>query len=424
MNAERTLKRACPSGSGKGGFVLPVTMMVIAVLSLWGATFLTLSQTEHTIASNEVSTARAFNIAEAGLERTKARLKTGPEPTNAFLSGTSPGPNPFGSTPAAGNAFDGGNYIVVITDDNDDADQTTDSNNRVFIRSTGTFGTAQKQILALVTTSPPLPTPNGAGEVLTTGTWELHGDPGGRYDGRDWNAPADLSTCEANPNCGAVTGNPTTRGGFSNDASGSFDLIGGGTMFGTGCLPPSPCTSAATASNTIDTSSPSNRWDSVIDALIPQATRTLTLNGNWNAGSVTWGTPAAPEVTVINVNDGGPGTDRLDWQSQVNGAGVLIIESPGSTGTSGVYFQSTAVLNWQGLVIVRSPGTMQFELSNGSGRVRVFGQVVNRSLTRAEIELNTGNNKSFINYSSGAMNVIRQSFLPGVTVRSWQEVPL
>ncbi|MGH7406685.1 MAG: hypothetical protein ACREKF_01565, partial [Candidatus Methylomirabilales bacterium] len=95
MNAEGTLKPAGSSGSGKGGFVLPVTMMVIAVLSLWGATFLSLSQTEHTIATNEVGTARAFNIAEAGLERTKARLKTATEPTNNFLSGGSPGPSPF-----------------------------------------------------------------------------------------------------------------------------------------------------------------------------------------------------------------------------------------------------------------------------------------------------------------------------------------
>lgn len=130
MNRERTRKPAFPSGSGDEEFPLPVpaavdgrmnergialvvTLLVMGLLTLLGATFLTIPSTEHTIASNEAGVAKAFNIAEAGLERGKARIKTGTETgLNAFLSGTNPGPNLYTDV-----AFDDGTYTVVIEDD-------------------------------------------------------------------------------------------------------------------------------------------------------------------------------------------------------------------------------------------------------------------------------------------------------------------
>lgn len=406
------------------GIALIVVLLVMGLLTLLGATFLTIASTEHTIASNEAGVSKAFNIAEAGLEMGKARLKTGTEPLNNFLDPMlSPGSYPFGSTPAAGNAFDGGNYIVRIYDDGDDANQNTDINNKVFIESTGTSGNTQKRIVALVevvrgTPPPAIPGPRGAGESIVGpgAPWEVHADPGGSYDGRNWNAPANISACSDIVNCGTNTGTTVTYGGFGNTAAGTFDLSGGGTMYGIGC-PPGTCTSAASASHATDTSIPLTRWDSFIDAAKLAATRTLTVNGAWNAGTVTWGTAAAPQITLINNT-----TSSINWSSVVNGAGILIIES--TPGTSGAFFQATGQLNWQGLVIIRSPGWFSLEAGSSGGKIRVFGQVVNRSATRAEIELN-GSATSFIKYSTAAMTtVVPQAFgpPPSFTLRSWQEV--
>jgi hypothetical protein len=100
---------------------------------------------------------------------------------------------------------------------------------------------------------------------------------------------------------------------------------------------------------------------------------------------------------------------------------VLIIDR---TTTGNVVLQNNvaAKLNWQGLVIIRSPGQVHFELENANARIRVFGQVVNRAATRAEIELNKQNN--FIKYSSAARNMIEQAFASPFAVRSWREVAL
>jgi type II secretory pathway pseudopilin PulG len=415
----------CSVHRGRGpsdarGIALIVVLLVMGLLTLLGATFLTIASTEHTIASNEGGVARAFNIAEAGLERGKSRIKTGSETSlDAFLTGTSPGPNLFTNV-----AFDGGTYTVVVEDDVDTGnDPNDDTNNRVFIRATGTFGTAQKQVRALIEkppAGPPVPAPRGAGEVLTA-SYELGADPGGSFDGRDWTAPASISACVDINNCGTKISDAGTYGGFTNTNSGVVDLTGGGNMVGTGCLPPACAgTSSATASRQTDTSSPLTRWDSFIDAAKLAADRTLSVGGAWS-GSYTWGTAAAPEVTVINM------TSTINWSSTVNGAGVLIIESPG--GTKNVVFQATALaqLNWQGLVIIRSPGEVQFELENANGRIRVFGQIVNRAATHAEIELH--NNKSFVKYSSAGMSLVPTAVGGGggggtFTVLSWQEVGL
>jgi hypothetical protein len=186
-------------------------------------------------------------------------------------------------------------------------------------------------------------------------------------------------------------------------------------MWGTDCTSGGCGTDEGSASKDIDTAVPITRWDNFINAAIPKANQTLACAPPpsppcvlGTGATYTWGTPADPQITVINNNT------NVNWKSNINGAGVLIIDSPGAT--QNLVF-SSGQLNWQGVVILRSPGEMQFEIQNAAGRIRVFGQVVNRSAGRAEIELNKPNN--FIKYSSAALSLVRQLFF---TFRSWQEV--
>jgi hypothetical protein len=399
------------------GMALVVALLVMGLLTLLGATFLTISSTEHTIAANEVGVAKAFNIAEAGLERAKARIKTGTETNlDAFLSGGNPGPNLFTDVP-----FDDGKYSVVIEDDVDTGNNPNDdTNDRVFIRSTGSLANnpARKQILALVRVvkAPPVPTPRAAAEDLGgSGGSEFGASQGSSFDGRDWTPPANVGTC-TDAGCGTLTGGTPTYGGFSNTSSSTaIDLGNGATMSGTGCV---DGVTGTCPSYQNDTSISSNRWDSFVTAMIPRANQVVNVNqgnsDNFHGGPYTWGTQAAPQITVINA-----GAD-FEWHAQVSGAGILLIESAGN-----VIFKESALLNWQGLIIVRSLSDnqqVQFELANGSGRIRVFGVVVNKS-QNPEIELH-GSNKNFIRYSSAAMGMVSQSFGGTFTVLNWREVAL
>jgi len=180
-------------------------------------------------------------------------------------------------------------------------------------------------------------------------------------------------------------------------------------MYGTGCLS-GACHDPGDYSLKTDTSVPLTRWDNFIDQAIAKATWTGTGKDLEKKNTYTWGTAAAPEITVIN------NSSTVSWNAKVNGAGVLIIESPGPT--QNLVFSNSGELNWQGLVIIRSPGEVQFEIENSTGRVRVFGQVVNRAAAKAEIEIH-GSDKNFIKYSSAALGLVRQLFF---AFRSWQEV--
>jgi len=60
--------------------VLVVALLVMAMLALLGTTFLSISATQSTIASNETSGIGAFNMAEAGIELARSRMGSAPWP--------------------------------------------------------------------------------------------------------------------------------------------------------------------------------------------------------------------------------------------------------------------------------------------------------------------------------------------------------
>ena len=89
------------------GIALVVALLVSALLLLLGGHFMTASMTEKTIASNEVNVARAFYLAEAGVQHAKKSLEA--LDLSAVLNGT--------PVFAGGNAVNlaGGNYAVQVT---------------------------------------------------------------------------------------------------------------------------------------------------------------------------------------------------------------------------------------------------------------------------------------------------------------------
>ncbi|MFQ5962231.1 MAG: hypothetical protein ACE5MG_12625 [Candidatus Methylomirabilales bacterium] len=383
------------NGRDESGVVLITALLVMVFLLPLGVIFLQVVITENTISSNEVATAKGFNIAEAGLELAKRNLKMSTAGSlDGFLTGASPGPYPFGSTPGAGNSLDGGNYIVRIYDNNDDGDPTNDTDNIVFVESTGTYRSGLKQVVALVQVSV-MPPPDGGLEVVSPDKVEIELEDGAVIDGRDWDAPADPSACTSIATCGTLTGNPANAGVSANSDDVEVDVRDSSEILGT---PPTR----------INPSLSTTPWNDLVDQLVPQADRTLSGAQNIT-GTQTWGTPSAPEITVITGNN-------IDIQGEVNGAGLLIIE------TSGDLELEHGTLNWQGLIIIRAHGELDLELEDDDdSTLRLFGAVVLIPTGGdADVELEVENTQSFIKYSSAAIAMVRGALLP-MAVLSWRE---
>ena len=392
------------------GVALPLALFALVMLSGLLLAFLSMAGMEPVIAENHVSSSRAFYIADAGIEHALDALQ-------------SPGSPPLpqvGKPPLIlfpGQAFGGGSYSVTVSQN---ADRT------YLLTSTGTYTNASRAINVRVNLGN-LPPPLGAAEILVDpklpvppgqkSKTEFDAEPGGWFDGRDWTAPANISACTDIANCGTLldpSDHPSTYGGFTNNKDHILQIANGGAVVGSNCSPPacSGTNPAGTVSQQTDATVPFTRWDSFLDAATSRANQTLTPGLNFN-GTKTWGTAAAPEITVIN------NSSTVSWNAKVNGAGVLIIEV---NTLSNIELKGDGGLNWQGLVIVRSEGNVEFEIGcDGCGPkdgvARIFGQVVNRSAQYAEIEFE--NKYSFVKYSSAAMNLVRGQFF---AFRSWQEV--
>lgn len=132
--------------SERGG-VLIVALLIAATLSLLGAGLLASSLNSTRVASNEQASARAFSIAEAGIER--GRVALGAMNLNAALAG--------GGNLLTNQALDAGSYSAVVTNNlgprfplgtiaADTGGATTDTDRVVLLTATGTMGNAQRRI--------------------------------------------------------------------------------------------------------------------------------------------------------------------------------------------------------------------------------------------------------------------------------------
>lgn len=129
------------------GAALVLALLVITALLLLGSGFLATSLTENRVASNEVAAARAFNIAEAGIQR--GRIALGATNFNTLLAG--------GGALYTNQSFDSGSYTVVVSNNlnppfplgpipADAGGSTSDTDGYLILTSTGTFQNAKRRI--------------------------------------------------------------------------------------------------------------------------------------------------------------------------------------------------------------------------------------------------------------------------------------
>src|SRR3990172_8231570 len=202
------------------GIALVIALLVSALLLLLGGHFMTASMTEKTIASNEVNTARAFYLAEAGIQHTKKSLEA--LDLSAVLNGTPV----FGG----GNAVNlaGGSYAVQVTNNiaangfprgtvAADASNsgTVDGDKTVVVTSTATFRNSTQIVETVLQKTSSIPTIPGAVVQVSNGWNDL--DVGGTIAGFD-----ESKTCKDQAGHfhrgssviiqgNTVTGNPNAR---------------------------------------------------------------------------------------------------------------------------------------------------------------------------------------------------------------------
>jgi hypothetical protein len=157
------------------GMVLVIIILVVSVLLLIGTSATMSTNTDLRISANYKSSVDALYVAEAGIQRALAYLRTGAD-INTSLTGGTPAGTLFGGS----QNLSSGTYTVVLTNNTDDAGgASNDTDNKVVVTSTGTAEGGGKKIIEVVYYKPNPPGVRGAVTanytVGTLGTMEVDG---------------------------------------------------------------------------------------------------------------------------------------------------------------------------------------------------------------------------------------------------------
>src|SRR3989338_8005234 len=95
MGRRRNLmERSMPTEDSKRGFILPLAVLLVVILSISGTAFMHHDYLERRMATNNLDNQAAFYLANAGIERARETFKL-PQPDQLWtrvLNGTYDGP--------------------------------------------------------------------------------------------------------------------------------------------------------------------------------------------------------------------------------------------------------------------------------------------------------------------------------------------
>ncbi|MFC1461187.1 hypothetical protein ACFLQR_01540 [Verrucomicrobiota bacterium] len=385
----------------ESGMVLLVVVLfaTLAAILVAGLYFASTSQVKST--QRQLRMEKAFNIAEAGVERAKSVLRNSHNGFSDELIGYDGVSNSyddgllwFGAGGAA-VSLAGGTYTVKIIDDDDgDGNLLVDTNETVIVWSTGTYQGVQRVLEVAVCVPNPLYPPetvDGAlalygtnGEVIVQGS--------ALVDGKDYALPADFFCSGAGCVGTVIATNDAVPGVYATDTTSVVNVIGAAAVEGD---PPTDLDGGG--DNT------QQDWIDVANDLIPYAQ--LVINGGVIAGQATLGTREQPCITVMNGN--------VKITGNVDGAGILII-------VGGVDIDLVGTFHYEGIVIMLGDGFDDPETEfQDHGNATIFGAVVG-----------LGDNMDFtphgspeITYSTEALANLRNILPPDeLQVVYWREI--
>lgn len=415
MDCKSQWKPVFATLSGKQGFIAVIALLIMAILLMFGVTFLTMATTENTMVTNGINGQVAFNIAEAGIDHAK-RVLLGANLTTILAAGPNQGILSFG----ASVNFAGGTYEVRVTNNCttgtgctamatpsaplDSGGGTTDTDSRVVVESTGTYRNAVKKVRALIEIPAILDPPSSI--------YTLNGPDGGE--------PTEFTF---NGNSFLVQGQDTAPGQTTPISPVVDPVPGLGVMTCPTCSNPDDVP-LQEALNSVSPQQPDNITGAGADPSIQEPSTSITasylttLKSYLTAradvtysgtttidGGSTIGTQTNPQITVVNGD--------LQFKGSASGFGILLV-----TG----HFEMAGNATFQGIILVDGDDGMVELKGTAQDGGKVWGSIIhiNRSSsnsgeTRLRIE---GNSQVY--YSRQAIKDYGGGSLSSTTL-AWSE---
>ncbi|MDO9542557.1 MAG: hypothetical protein Q7J98_09575 [Kiritimatiellia bacterium] len=296
------------------GMVLVVVVILAAVAGILSAGLHFTSGSRIIQVRQEMRFEKAFFVAEAGIERAKAELRT--NGTNRVLSG--------------GFTNYGEFYVNV---------RSNSSSTKLFIiRSTGIVETATRVIEVVVSNTPfDLGHADGAfGIYGTNNKVEVKGDS--QIDGSDWNRPSTLGGNNA-----ILSGNPTNPGMFCSSTNNTII----------------PQKESSIIGNPPQTNGVGEYNETDLLRLLANIMPTNT----YKTGDLL-GTRDVPRITLLP-------TDATTFNNS-SGAGILIIPGDANLKITGNFcYEGMLIILGNGIVSLTDPDGLDF-----IGTARIFGAVI------------------------------------------------
>lgn len=418
------------------GMVLPVTLMILLLLTSLAVGLVALGQMEPQISRNVGDGARARFVAEAGLEVAYNSLASTANWNTLLATADANGVLLANASPMPGLTGAYGIYTVRLRNDTlasdisitgvaaDTGGNTDDSNGRVILESTGQVGTARRivQVMVRRTQLPPFPAalnfPGNEAQSSFTGNAFA-------VDGNDWNMDGTAGSCapvygvSVSPTLGASPGanEATVQNSLSSQQK---DNVKGkrqvSTLPGEGnnTVAPEPALTPAVIQNFINSAKAAA--DITLESRQPSGLSFNNIGSTCDSdvnSSTCWGTADKPKIVYIKGDpDPTSAFSALQIGGNTEGHGILIVED-GDLRVSGNF-------KWNGPIIV----TGQFVGVGflGGGNQAVYGTVIsNETANDAGFYEGVVTGNSTIRYSCEAIAAasrVRRL----VTMSSWKEI--
>ncbi len=378
------------------GFVLPVALMLLAILSVMGSAAAFLTRTDLKITNNYKNITVAFQLAEAGQVYAKDALDQGKDLDGNFIDDKTQvldnnQPVNWDSTALLASLKAGSSGNLTIARDPVDA-------NLAVITSTAVFGGATKTIEVVVREGG-LP---GLGAIYLPG---LAPDIETKFGGTTWSISGNDTKLDGTPGTGAaVPGIATTDPALTTEITDGDPLNGGlnPTQF--------PLVTGLGGAPSVRTTSTAYNVQTVINNLLTYPHITVT-NPNID-GNRTWGNDVNPKITYINA------VAAQIQGGNVTGSGVLILADT-------LKVTSNSSFTFHGLIIVFNEISFQ-----PNATTDILGMVwVERTPSLQPdkpVEFDPDQGPATFRYSSEALNLVNvnwsAAFSTATKTIAWREV--
>ncbi|MFQ5656491.1 MAG: PilX N-terminal domain-containing pilus assembly protein [Candidatus Methylomirabilales bacterium] len=392
-----------PQVKDERGIALVIALLVMTLLTLLGTTILSMSSTESNIAANEVDVARAFQVADAGVEHSRVALSNlSPsdvlDETVDFFTGAAGKGKGKGAAESSANLTVGsytGTYTVVVSNNvgkgfprgsipldaavggkgkgSCSPSATVDCDRILVVNSTGDIQNVQQIIEAIVRVPAPATTkgavfmmdgPDAGGPVEIE---DFQPASGARIDGNDCNPPG----AGGGPGSGPAVSGIAVEG---STAEGNVETDLGAEAWGVTGAGGSGADTVNVASGPTMSDQDFLNWvNSLIDVATPAGSGDCGTSAS-GPGGKKFGSWANPQICHVQTDAANPLDSVIPNGS--TGTGIIIIhDTDPNTVLIAPNTSTVQDFTYEGIVIVVGDG--RFRLRGAS---RIYGTVLQKNI--------------------------------------------